>query len=542
MRAADVGWVVAGERQRAYACLDFMALRVPVIAERSPLTQHYVADGITGLLLAAGDPSHTASDVADVSRRSTTSASRWATRGARASQREFTESAMIDGFERAVNAAGDRDEMDRRDVTAPPAAVDSPDASRTAREYAALRGAVAAMERLSFVAPGGFGERIGRLGYASARHPSRRRREATRRRVPGLGPRARSSASRARRTRTSDARASRRRFFRRTRRREIIDLFEAVDGWSIVEERLARGKGLIVVTGHLGNWELGGAYLAARRLADRRGGAAHGESAVRSIPHVDATAIGMTVVHDEDGGAPRAALAAHGARGGVSRRSGRGRARVDVGAVLRPLRQDAARSGGVRASARHADRVRRGAAPAVGTVSPRRSSRSTSPRPAIAKPTSIASSPTIPRRSSGGFGARRSSISGIIGAGSISVRERRANSEIRCESRDGSTQTLIERAWFGGGVIVLLVLLAIAAPLVARHDPFGVDLDQLAPAAVLVALVRHRHSGARRVGAPRLRLARLAVGRPRLAGHRALARRRCSDSIAGYYGNGSTSS
>ena len=32
------------------------------------------------------------------------------------------------------------------------------------------------------------------------------------------------------------------------------------------------------------------------------------------------------------------------------------------------------------------------------------------------------------------------------------------------------------RAWFGGGVIVLLVLLAVAAPIVARHDPFGIDL------------------------------------------------------------------
>jgi ABC-type dipeptide/oligopeptide/nickel transport system permease subunit len=32
------------------------------------------------------------------------------------------------------------------------------------------------------------------------------------------------------------------------------------------------------------------------------------------------------------------------------------------------------------------------------------------------------------------------------------------------------------RAWFGAGVIVLLVALAIAAPLVARHDPFGIDL------------------------------------------------------------------
>ncbi|HEU4785843.1 MAG TPA: ABC transporter permease [Gemmatimonadaceae bacterium] len=32
------------------------------------------------------------------------------------------------------------------------------------------------------------------------------------------------------------------------------------------------------------------------------------------------------------------------------------------------------------------------------------------------------------------------------------------------------------RAWFGGGVIVALALLAIAAPIVARHDPFGIDL------------------------------------------------------------------
>jgi ABC-type dipeptide/oligopeptide/nickel transport system permease subunit len=33
-----------------------------------------------------------------------------------------------------------------------------------------------------------------------------------------------------------------------------------------------------------------------------------------------------------------------------------------------------------------------------------------------------------------------------------------------------------KRAWFGGGVIVLLVVMAIAAPVFARHDPFGVDL------------------------------------------------------------------
>ena len=41
------------------------------------------------------------------------------------------------------------------------------------------------------------------------------------------------------------------------------------------------------------------------------------------------------------------------------------------------------------------------------------------------------------------------------------------------------------RAWFGAGVIVLLVILAAAAPLVARHDPFGVDLvNSLSPPSV----------------------------------------------------------
>ena len=32
------------------------------------------------------------------------------------------------------------------------------------------------------------------------------------------------------------------------------------------------------------------------------------------------------------------------------------------------------------------------------------------------------------------------------------------------------------RAWFGVGVVVLIVLAAVAAPLVARHDPFAIDL------------------------------------------------------------------
>ena len=42
------------------------------------------------------------------------------------------------------------------------------------------------------------------------------------------------------------------------------------------------------------------------------------------------------------------------------------------------------------------------------------------------------------------------------------------------------------RAWFGGSVVVLLVLLAVAAPLVVRHDPLRIDLiNQLQPPSAM---------------------------------------------------------
>jgi glycosyltransferase involved in cell wall biosynthesis len=107
LRAASLGWVVSGGDTAAYACLDCMALRLPVVAERSLLAQHYVADGINGTLLAPGDPSYTASAVAAV----IASRERLAAMGNAGHtrlQRDFSETAMIDGFEQAVNTAGDR--------------------------------------------------------------------------------------------------------------------------------------------------------------------------------------------------------------------------------------------------------------------------------------------------------------------------------------------------------------------------------------------------------------------------------------------------
>ncbi len=48
---------------------------------------------------------------------------------------------------------------------------------------------------------------------------------------------------------------------------QVLALFEEVQGWDAVERARAHGKGIVFLTGHLGNWELAGAYVAARGVA-----------------------------------------------------------------------------------------------------------------------------------------------------------------------------------------------------------------------------------------------------------------------------------
>jgi glycosyltransferase involved in cell wall biosynthesis len=107
LAAADVGWVAAESDDGAYACLDFMAAAVPVIAERSPYISQYVPDGIAGVLLPPADPSDTAAAVAsfltDENQRAAMGRA-----GRTRVARDFTEAATVDGFAAAAQAAGDR--------------------------------------------------------------------------------------------------------------------------------------------------------------------------------------------------------------------------------------------------------------------------------------------------------------------------------------------------------------------------------------------------------------------------------------------------
>lgn len=169
---------------------------------------------------------------------------------------------------------------------------------RPIAEYALLRGVLGVMGRLSFERAGAVGERLGRMGH----WPLGIRREVVERQVAAAFP----DWSREQVERVSrDAYAS----FGRTSveaallprfgSSQVLELFEGADGWELIDEALAAGRGLLFVAGHIGNWELGGAYIAARGIPV--------DAVARHManPHFDAylTRVrqkgGVRVIHDE---------------------------------------------------------------------------------------------------------------------------------------------------------------------------------------------------------------------------------------------------
>jgi Kdo2-lipid IVA lauroyltransferase/acyltransferase len=166
-------------------------------------------------------------------------------------------------------------------------------------EYYALRGAVGALDRLSLRRAGAIGEWLGALGY----RPLGVRRAVVERQVraafPGLGELevlriARASYEHLGRTTIETA------LLPSYSREQVLDFVERVDGWDVVERTRARGKGILFVSGHLGNWELGGSYVAARGIpleavARRMQNPLFDRYVTRTRQR-----IGMTVIHDAD--------------------------------------------------------------------------------------------------------------------------------------------------------------------------------------------------------------------------------------------------
>jgi glycosyltransferase involved in cell wall biosynthesis len=107
MRDAHLGWVVAEADTGAYGILDLMAVGIPAVGSEGGVAQRYIANGITGALYQSDDSASTAATVAgmllsDEVREAMGKAAR--TRVAR----EFPETAMIEGFDRAANNARTR--------------------------------------------------------------------------------------------------------------------------------------------------------------------------------------------------------------------------------------------------------------------------------------------------------------------------------------------------------------------------------------------------------------------------------------------------
>ena len=107
MQDAHLGWVVAEADTGAYGILDLMALGIPTVASENSIAKRYIANGISGALYPPDDSASTAATVAgmllsDETRETMGKAAR--TRVAR----EFPESEMIEGFDRAANSARTR--------------------------------------------------------------------------------------------------------------------------------------------------------------------------------------------------------------------------------------------------------------------------------------------------------------------------------------------------------------------------------------------------------------------------------------------------
>jgi Kdo2-lipid IVA lauroyltransferase/acyltransferase len=166
-------------------------------------------------------------------------------------------------------------------------------------EYAAVRAMVGALSTLNWRRAGNVGARIGALGY----RPLGVRRKVVERQIaaafPGLGEQdvRRVALAAYEHLGRSSIEAA---ILPSMGQDAVLDLFEGADRYDVVEAAMSRGRGLIFVTGHLGNWELAGAYVAARgipldAIARRMKNPLFDQylTATRSL-------IGMHVVHDAD--------------------------------------------------------------------------------------------------------------------------------------------------------------------------------------------------------------------------------------------------
>jgi Kdo2-lipid IVA lauroyltransferase/acyltransferase len=166
-------------------------------------------------------------------------------------------------------------------------------------EYYALRTVVATLHALPWNAACAFGARLGAVGY----RPLAIRRRVVERQIAAAFPELLDSDvnSLARRAyahlgRTSIETA----LLPSIGQKGVLDMVESADGFELVDEAMAKGHGAVLVTGHLGNWELAGAYVAARGVPMDVIVRTQANPLFDAYINETRAALGMTVVRDRD--------------------------------------------------------------------------------------------------------------------------------------------------------------------------------------------------------------------------------------------------
>ena len=166
-------------------------------------------------------------------------------------------------------------------------------------EYYSLRGVVRGLAALDWKTACRVGEALGTMGYK----PLRIRKHVVEKQIaaafPNLTPAqvqtiARASFAHLGRTAIETA------LLPGIGRQGLLDLVTRVDGWEHFERAIAAGRGIVIMAGHHGNWELLAGYIAARGVSM--------DVIVRGManPLFDSyineirRALGLTVVHDSE--------------------------------------------------------------------------------------------------------------------------------------------------------------------------------------------------------------------------------------------------
>lgn len=130
-------------------------------------------------------------------------------------------------------------------------------------EYAVLRVVSTLLRPLSWQAASGIGAFIGGLGYRPFRLRAARVERAIRAAFPEFDER------RVRAVALESYRGLGRVtiesiLLSRDGREAVLAAFSGTEGWEHLERAVAEGRGVVLVSGHIGSWELAAAYMAAR--------------------------------------------------------------------------------------------------------------------------------------------------------------------------------------------------------------------------------------------------------------------------------------